>query len=167
MQISEVQLINADCLDVMAFIPDNSIDMILCDLPYGTTACKWDIIIPFDPLWQQYKRIIKQNGAIVLFGSEPFSSALRMSNIKMYKYDWYWNKVKPSNHLNAKIQPLRLFENISVFYSKQPRYSPIMAQRSKAIKGTDLGTQETYGKTRGGVHENIYRKVSRFALDFS
>ena len=113
-----------DCLELMKEIPDGSIDMILCDLPYGTTACKWDNVIPFEPLWEQYNRIIKDNGAIVLFGSEPFSSALRMSNIKNFKYDWYWQKTKPSGHLNAKKQPLRKIENISVFYEKQCTYNP-------------------------------------------
>lgn len=110
-----IDLRQGDCLELMKDIPDKSIDMILCDLPYGTTACKWDVVIPFEPLWEQYNRIIKDNGAIVLFGSEPFSSKLRMSNLKMYKYDWVWEKTKPRGHLNAKKQPLRKYENISVF----------------------------------------------------
>lgn len=108
----------------MKQIDDKSIDMILCDLPYGTTACKWDTIIPLEPLWIQYNRIIKDNGVIVLFGSEPFSTLLRYSNLKMYKYDWIWLKTKPSGHLNAKKQPLRKTENISVFYKKQSLYNP-------------------------------------------
>ena len=91
------RIYNEDCLEGMKRIPDKSIDMILCDLPYGTTACKWDSVIPFEPLWEQYKRIIKDDGAIVLFGSEPFSSRLRMSNIKNYKYDWIWNKTTFAN----------------------------------------------------------------------
>ena len=90
----------------------------------GTTACKWDTVIPFEPLWAQYKRIIKANGAIVLFGSEPFSSALRMSNIKQYKYDWVWDKVKASGHLNAKIMPMRRHENVLVFSDGTPKYYP-------------------------------------------
>ena len=92
-----IELYNGDCLELMKNIPDKSIDMILCDLPYGTTACKWDTVIPFEPLWKQYNRIIKDNGAIVLFGSEPFSSALRMSNIKDYRYDWIWEKNNAGN----------------------------------------------------------------------
>jgi site-specific DNA-methyltransferase (adenine-specific) len=104
-----------DCLELMKDIPDKSIDMILCDLPYGTTACKWDVVIPFEPLWEQYKRIIKDRGAIVLFGSEPFSSYLRMSNIKQYKYDWVWDKVKPSTPGIVHYQPNRVFENIIIF----------------------------------------------------
>lgn len=99
----------------MSKIQDKSIDMILCDLPYGTTQCKWDFVIPFEPLWEQYKRIIRPNGAIVLFGSEPFASTLRMSNPSWFKYDWCWIKSKATNFLNAGKQPLRKFETISVF----------------------------------------------------
>jgi site-specific DNA-methyltransferase (adenine-specific) len=108
----------------MKDIPDKSIDMILCDLPYGTTACKWDVVIPFEPLWEQYKRIIKDNGAIVLFGSEPFSSALRMSNIKYYKYDLYWKKEKPTNFFQLKRRFGKCTENMLVFYKNQPTYNP-------------------------------------------
>ena len=110
----------------MKSIPDGSIDAIITDPPYGTTACKWDSVIPFDLMWAELKRIIKPNGAIVLFGSEPFSSALRMSNIKQYKYDWIWDKVLHSNPLIAKKQPLSAHENICVFYKKQPIYNPQM-----------------------------------------
>ena len=127
-------LINGDCLTVMKDIPDKSIDMILCDLPYGTTACKWDNVIPFEPLWEQYKRIIKDNSAIVLFGSEPFSSALRMSNIKNYKYDWIWDKKIPSGMCLAKIQPMRQTENISVFIQGKSFYYPQMVKRDKPVK---------------------------------
>lgn len=114
---------NEDCLEGMQKIENNSIDMILCDLPYGTTQCKWDSVIPFDKLWNQYKRIIKLNGVVCLFGSEPFASYLRTSNIKDYKYDWIWEKSKATNFLNAKKQPLRKIETISVFYKKQPTYN--------------------------------------------
>lgn len=110
-----MQLIHGDCLEKMKDIPDGSVDMVLCDLPYGTTACKWDVVIPFEPLWEQYKRIIKDRGAIVLFGSEPFSSHLRMSNLSMFKYDWIWEKPKGSDYLNAKNKPLKNHEIISVF----------------------------------------------------
>lgn len=109
------KLYKGDCLEVMKKIPDNKVDMILCDLPYGTTACSWDIIIPFDKLWIQYKRIIKDKGAIVLFGSEPFSSMLRVSNIKMFKYDWIWKKNNVTGFQTAKIKPLKEHEIISVF----------------------------------------------------
>lgn len=106
---------NGDCLEIMKNIPDKSIDMILCDLPYGTTACKWDTVIPFEPLWEQYKRLIKPNGAIVLFGSEPFSSKLRMSNLNWFKYDWVWKKSRKLGFTNAKNKPLNNHELISVF----------------------------------------------------
>ena len=119
-----MQLIHGDCLEKMKDIPDKSIDMILCDLPYGTTACKWDVVIPFEPLWEQYKRIIKDRGAIALFGSEPFSSYLRMSNIKQYKYDWVWEKERPTNIFNMKKEAGRVHEIISIFNSKI--YFPIM-----------------------------------------
>ena len=110
-----------DCLELMKDIPDKSIDRRLCDLPYGTTACKWDTIIPFEPLWELYKRIIKDNGAIVLTASQPFTSALIMSNIEMFKYCCYWKK-RPVNFLNAKHQPLRNIEDIIVFNTK--KYNP-------------------------------------------
>lgn len=113
-----IDLRQGDCLELMKDIPNKSIDMILCDLPYGITACKWDNVIPFEPLWEQYNRIIKDNGAILLFGSEPFASLLRTSNLKMYKYDWVWEKNRPSNFLCAKKHPLKYHENILVFYKK-------------------------------------------------
>ena len=119
-----MELYKGDCLEVMKEIPSGSIDAIIADPPYGTTACKWDSVIPFDLMWEQLNRIIKPNGAIVLFGSEPFSSALRMSNIKNYKYDWIWDKKRCTGFLNAKKQPLRNNETISVFYKKQPTYNP-------------------------------------------
>ena len=113
--MNEVKLYKGDCLVAMKDIPGKSIDMILCDLPYGTTACKWDVVIPFEPLWKQYERIIKDNGAIVLFGSEPFSSMLRVSNLNMYKYDWIWDKKTGLGFLDSKFRPLKSHETISVF----------------------------------------------------
>ena len=100
--MNSIKLLCGDCLELMNDIEDKSIDCIICELPYGTTACKWDVIIPFDKLWEQYERIIKDNGAIVLFGAEPFSSMLRMSNLKMYKYDWVWCKSRALGFTNAK-----------------------------------------------------------------
>ena len=117
-----IDLIWGDCLLEMQNIKSGSIDAIICDPPYGTTACKWDSVIPFDAMWEQLNRIIKPNGAIVLFGSEPFSSALRMSNIKNYKYDWVWEKEQGTGFARSKKQPLRKHEVISVFYKKQPFY---------------------------------------------
>jgi len=162
-----IQLIQGECLTEMQKIQSSSVDAIITDPPYGTTACKWDSVIPFEPMWEQLHRIIKPNGAIVLFGSEPFSSALRMSNIKNYKYDWKWDKVKPSNHLNAKKQPLRLFEDICVFYSSQPKYNPQMVKRIKPIKGTDSGKQQTYGKTKGGYSKTYTQKYPDGHLIFN
>jgi len=120
------KIYNMDCLEGMKLIDDKSIDMILCDLPYGTTACKWDTIIPFEPLWEQYERIIKDNGAIVLFGSQPFTSALVMSNLKLFRYELIWQKTLATNFFLVKKQPAKKHENILVFYKKQPTYNPQM-----------------------------------------
>ena len=129
--MAQIRLRQGDCLELMKDIPDGSIDLIVTDPPYGTTACKWDSVIPLEPMWEQLKRIIKPNGAIVLFGAEPFSSFLRMSNIKNYKYDCIWEKEKGTGFGNAKKQPLRCFEMISVFYSKQCNYYPVMTKLDK------------------------------------
>jgi len=118
-------LYKGDCLEVMKLIPDGSVDAIITDPPYGTTSCKWDSVIDFKLMWEQLNRIIKPNGAIVLFGSEPFSSALRMSNIKNYRYDWVWDKVVGTGFLNANKMPLKGFENVLIFYNKLPTYNPI------------------------------------------
>ena len=118
------KIYNTDCIDGMKNIESGSIDMILCDLPYGTTACKWDVIIPFDLLWEQYKRIIKDNGAIVLTAAQPFTSLLISSNLSMFKYEWIWKKHQGTGFLNAKKQPLRNHENICVFYKNQCTYNP-------------------------------------------
>lgn len=123
-----IDLRQGDCLQLMKEIPDSSVDMILCDLPYEKSVCDWDKILPMNILWQEYNRVIKDNGAIILFGSEPFSSKLRLSNLKMYRYDWKWNKLNHSNPLLAKKQPLRVYEDILVFYKKQPIYNPQMKQ---------------------------------------
>lgn len=127
-------LYKGNCLEVMNLIPDGSIDAIITDPPYGTTACKWDSVIPFDLMWEQLNRIIKPNGAIVLFGSEPFSSALRMSNIKNYKYDWIWHKNMGGGFATAKKQPLKRHEIISVFYKNQCTYNPQMESYSESTK---------------------------------
>jgi len=123
------KVFHGDCLEVMKRISDKSVDMILCDLPYGTTACKWDTIIPFEPLWVQYKRIIKNNGAIVLTASQPFTSALVMSNIKDFRYEIIWEKERPTNIFFLKKQIAKYHENILVFYQKQPTYNPQMVRR--------------------------------------
>lgn len=117
-------VVNADCLEAMKQIESCSIDMILCDLPYGTTACKWDVVIVFESLWIQYERIIKPNGAIILTSAEPFTSFLITSNIKLFKYDLIYNKTNSTGHLNSKKMPMRSHENICVFYKKPPVYNP-------------------------------------------
>lgn len=122
---------NEDCLIGMNRIPDKSVDMILCDLPYGTTACKWDVVIPFEPLWAHYERVIKDNGAIVLTASQPFTSHLVMSNIKLFKYEWIWKKTQPNGFLNAKKMPLKYSESVLVFYKKSPVYNPQFRERPK------------------------------------
>lgn len=120
-----------DCFNLMPQIPDKSVDMILCDLPYGTTACKWDVIIPFDKLWEQYRRVCKDDAAVVLFGSEPFSSHLRLSSVRLFKYDWIWRKNKPSGMITAKIMPMKEHEIISVFSFGRNKYFPIK-QKTKS-----------------------------------
>lgn len=131
--MEDVILYKGDCLIEMSKIADKSIDMILCDLPYGTTTCFWDIVIPFNKLWEQYNRIIKDNGAILLFGTEPFSSVLRMSNLKIYKYDLYWKKEKPTNFLQLKRRFGKVTENICVFYKKQCTFNPIKTKTDKRV----------------------------------
>lgn len=130
LQIENIELWNGDCLELMSNIPDKSVDCIICDLPYGTTACEWDSVIPFEPLWEQYNRIIKNNGAICLFGTEPFSSKLRMSNLKGWKYDWIWHKSKCGSAFTSKYRPQQKHEIISVFSrnGEKTNYYPIMTQ---------------------------------------
>lgn len=164
-----------DCLEIMRQIPDGSVDMILCDLPYGTTACKWDIVIPFEPLWAEYERVIKGDGAIVLFGSEPFSSALRASNLKLYKYDWYWRKAKPNGFPNAKKMPLKDIETISIFYKKLPTYNPQgVIKIDKVIKnskGKSSNEKHVSGQNGGAMKSSTYvqefTNYPRQVLDFT
>lgn len=139
-----------DCLELMQYISDKSIDMILADLPYGTTACKWDVVLPFELLWEQYERIIKDNGAIVLFGSEPFTSLLITSNLKNFKYNWIWQKNKTTGFLNAKKQPMNDHETISVFYKRQCTYNPQMTIAEKVYKRglQKRGKSDCYGEEK-------------------
>ena len=156
--MSKLQLIQGDCLELMKDIPDKSIDMILCDLPFGTTACKWDTIIPFEPLWEQYERVIKDNGAIVLFGSQPFTSELIHSNLKMFKYCWVWDKVRGVGHLNAKKRPMMATEDVCIFYRKPCTYNPQMRERKVPKKSKNHATQEVYGKTRDNFEGEVLDK---------
>ena len=131
--IAPDSIVNADCLEAMKLIEDKSVDAIICDLPYGLTSCTWDSAIPFDLLWEQYKRIIKPNGAIVLFGSQPFTSALVMSNPKWFKYEWIWGKRKGGNIMHLKEQPYRVHENVLVFSQYIHNYHPIMTPQKERV----------------------------------
>ena len=141
------QIIQGDCLEVMKELPDKSIDMILCDLPYGTTACKWDTIIPLDELWNQYNRVIKDNGAILLFAQTPFDKVLGCSNIKNLRYEWIWEKEQGTGNLNANKMPLKKTENILVFYKKLPTYNPQMTEGSAYTIKRNYNDNEIFGKT--------------------
>ena len=141
-------LMNADCLQAMCVIPDGSVDLILCDLPYGTTQNKWDSVIPFEPLWREYWRVIKPNGAVVLTAQPPFDKVLGCSQLEFLKYEWIWQKTKATGHLNSKLQPLKEHENVLVFYRQQPTYSPQGLLRKSVPtvrKGRDNGGN--YGKS--------------------
>ena len=153
------KLLHGDCLERLKEIPDGIVDLILTDPPYGTTACKWDSVIPFELMWEQLKRVIKPSGAIVLFGSEPFSSALRMSNIKQFKYDWVWDKVTAKGHLVAKIRPMQQTENICVFGDGKINYHPIMVERDKPRKDVDVEYSRT--EIMGGKTTKEQSKIVR------
>ncbi len=167
------KIIHGDCLEVMREIPDGTIDMVLCDLPYGTTACAWDTIIPFEPLWEQYERIIKENGAIVLTACQPFTSLLVTSNLKLFKYDWTWEK-DPTAFLNAKRMPLKVKEDVLVFYKKQPTYNPqgvveinrtIKNSKSKGER-TEVGLSTHNGGRLKGVYFQKYTNYPKQILKF-
>jgi len=155
------EILLGDCLELMKEIPNGSIDMILCDLPYGTTACKWDTIIPFDKLWEQYERIIKPNGAIVLTASQPFSSALVMSNPKLFKYEWIWQKNAGSNFATVKYQPFKEHESILIFSKGKHIYNPIMEERAESgksrvktkVKPNSNAKEGVYGNIKEGTHK--------------
>ena len=156
---------NEDCLVGMKRIPDKSVDMILCDLPYGTTACKWDTVIPFEPLWEQYERIIKDNGAIVLFGSQPFTTALINSNIKHFRYSWTWEKEQGVNFLMAKKQPLKVHEDVCVFSKRQAVYNPQMKEGKPYISGKgDSG--EVTGRVKKIQTKNKGTRYPRSVIQF-
>jgi DNA modification methylase len=146
-----INLYKGDCLELMKDIPDGSVDAIITDPPYGTTACKWDSVIPFDLMWEQLNRIIKPNGAIVLLASQPFTSALVMSNPKIFKYEWIWQKSHATGHLNSKKQPLRQHESVCIFYKKQCTYNPQMIDKTYLDKRTKSGNAEA----------NIYNKFNK------
>jgi site-specific DNA-methyltransferase (adenine-specific) len=157
MMMMMMDLRKGDCLEIMKGIPDGSIDAIITDPPYGTTACKWDSVIDFDLMWEQLYRIIKPNGAIVLFGSEPFSSALRMSNIKNYKYDWVWEKSMPTGMATSSFMPMKYHEIISVFVNKgKPTFNKILAERNKS--GLGRAKYKMQGSSHLSNHVNMVKQ---------
>lgn len=162
-----------DCLELMKKIPDGSIDMILCDLPYGTTRNKWDSVIPFEPLWEQYNRIIKDNGAILLFADEPFTSALICSNLTMFKLRITWDKDRGAGFLNAKRMPMKQTEDICVFYKKLPIYNPQMrfadSERIRPIStnSTESSNYNAVGKVRASEDYNPQMRYPTNLLKFS
>lgn len=147
-------MVQGDCLEIMMDIPDKSIDMILCDLPYGSTRNKWDCPIPFDDLWRHYKRIIKDNGCIALFAQTPFDKVLGASNLPMLKYEWIWEKQQGTGFLNAKKMPLKIHENILIFYKKPPTYSPQMRTGFKPYKCSSGRGSSNYGSQVSVVTDN-------------
>ena len=163
-ETDKYKLYNGDCLEIMDILIDEGVkfDMILTDPPYGTTACKWDSIIPFDEMWKRLNKLIKDNGAIVLFSSQPFTSSLIMSNVKNFKYEWIWHKNKGGNPLNAKKMPMKQHENICVFYNKFPTYHPQMEERygqgKERAKYKVQGGRFKDDRVYGGV-DNIVRNT--------
>jgi site-specific DNA-methyltransferase (adenine-specific) len=159
--MSDIKLIKGDCLVEMKNIPDKSIDMILADLPYGTTACKWDSVIPFEPLWKEYKRLIKANGCIVLMCGEPFTSQLINSNLPMFRYKWIWDKKFAGNFVTANKRPLNTFEEIVVFYNNQPTYNPQKTKREKPI----TSGKRCHPRNRTGTEENVTYEAEKKTYD--
>ena len=161
-----IKLYNGDCLELMKDIPDNSVDMILCDLPYGTTACKWDTIIPFEPLWEQYNRIIKDNAPIVLFSKQPFTTELIHSNLKDFKYTLVWKKDNHDNPLMAKKRFLNITEDICVFYKHQPTYNPQGIIKVNKITRQGRGESLSQRNTRQTEYLQEYTNYPRNILEF-
>lgn len=164
------KLMMGDCLDLMKEIPDGSVDMILCDLPYGTTQNKWDSVIPFAPLWSEYMRVCKDSAAIVLHSAQPFTSALIMSNVDLFKYDWTWRKPKGTGHLNAKKMPMRDKEDICVFYRKQCTYNPQFSlgapYANKAGNSKERGMTDSYGDFGTFRNGSDGRRYPKSVLEF-
>ena len=171
--MSEAVLYNGDCLEIMKGVADKSVDLILCDLPYGTqksNGCRWDVVIPFEPLWEQYRRIITDRGAVVLFGKEPFSSMLRMSNLDMWKYDWIWAKDTKSNFMQAEYQPLNNLETISVFSKGYARsikdkttmtYNPQFTDGDRYALPKESRVTEFFASNGGKTYKHKERDTSK------
>lgn len=154
-----ITLFHGDCLVEMSKIPDGSVDMILADLPYGTTACKWDNVIPFEPLWEHYWRVLKPNGAVVLFGSQPFTSVLGISQIKHLQYAWVWDKTHATGHLNAKKRPMKRCEDILVFYRQQPKYNAQgLVYAPKKMTNSDSDCQRGKGNETSTVSGGLKKE---------
>ena len=156
-----INLYNGDCITVMKQLISEGVkvDCIIADLPYGTTPCPWDVIIPFEDMWECINKIIKPNGAVVLFGQEPFSSLLRVSNIKNYKYDWIWKKERLTNVFQVKRRPGKVVENISVFYKKQPTYNPQKTKHEGLLRSNKIGDKAGFSITQssgGGLKPTEY-----------
>lgn len=170
-----INLMFGDCLELMKDLPDGSVDMVLCDLPYGTTNCAWDICIPLEPLWDQYERIVKPNGAIVLFAQTPFDKVLGCSNLPMLRYEWVWEKTQATGHFNAKKAPMKAHENLLVFYKKQPTYNPQKTTGHKPVNSYTkrkevVNKTQVYGKVKvdvsgGGNTDRYPRSIQTFASD--
>ena len=163
---SNIQLYQGDCLEVMKNIPDKSVDLVLTDPPYGTTACKWDSVIPLEPMWKELKRITKDNAAIVMTAVDPFTCILGSSNIKDLKYKWIWNKTRATGHLNAKKMPMKNIEDILVFYSHQPTYNPqglvevdrtVHNSKSHSLRGK---TTDPTSTVSGGIRFEAYKQTA-------
>ena len=162
----DIKFIHGDCLEEMPKLADKSIDMILCDLPYGTTACKWDTIIPFEPLWKQYKRLIKDNGAIVLTASQPFTSALVMSNPSWFKVEWIWKKNAGSNFATVKYQPMKEHENILIFSNGTTKYNQQKQQRSESGLARVKSSPMTFNRKKDGVYKDLFvGKITKSKAD--
>ena len=155
-----IQLYQGDCLEVMRTLPDGCVDMVLCDLPYGTTQNKWDSVIPFEPLWREYRRIVKESGAIVLTASQPFTTDLINSNRSEFRYEWIWDKTKGGNFLLAKKQPLKSHENVCVFYRRQPTYIPRMVTRGAVRKKGGGKASDNFGVVPTVAYNNEYYPTS-------
>lgn len=166
-----MKLLNGDCLELMKDIPDGSVDLILCDPPYGTTDCKWDSVLPFDKLWGQYDRVLKPNGAVVLFAAQPFTTELIMSNKKAFRYCWYWIKNQPTGFTYARYQPMRKVEDICVFYKKMPTYNPQglreienpKPRKFEPGKGGELWTL----RSRKGEYTNRFTNWPKNVLEYN
>ena len=160
--LNGIQLLQGDCLELMKDIPDGSVDMILCDLPYGTTRNAWDSIVPLEPLWDQYRRIIKENGCIALFAQCPFDKVLGCSNLKMLRYEWVWDKRRPTGFLNSRKMPMKQHENVLIFYKKLPTYNP------QLTKGKPYITRKKSKSTNYNSFNTQYETVNdgwRFPID--